>query len=82
MKRRVLFYATNPEHGVMSFYMDAGKGRVWMFDTTWFSDGIFSRFSGGRTVQEVVAEKDRNPRSMKLRDRLLRTLRYLEKEDC
>lgn len=78
MKKNV-FYVENPSHGVMDFYLARGEERTFLFRVEYYSDVIFSLFSAGRSEREVQAEKSRNPRYMKLRERLLRTARYIEK---
>lgn len=74
------FYAENNKRGTMDFYMSSASGeKVWMFRTEYFSDVIFAKYSAGRTQRDIMSDKDHSPRNMKLRDRILRTAKYLEK---
>ena len=79
--KNVRFYVENHQHGTMDFYMSSPSGeKTWMFRTEYFSDVIFAKYCCGRTQREIMADKDHSPRNMKLRDRLLRTAKYLAME--
>ena len=72
-------YCTAPRKGGLSFYLEADGQRFFLYHTPKFSMRVFKEYNGGKHI-DMVFRGSRAYNSQNTRERLIRTLAYIEKE--
>ena len=72
-------YCVAPENGGMSFYLEADGQQYFLYHTPKFSIRVFNEYNSGKHI-DTVFRGSRAYNSQNTKERLIRTLAYIEKE--
>lgn len=89
MCEKVKVYCENREHGIMDFYAVIGEEPRFLFRTDYYDGTVFQTYKNGVSFSKIHRQcYQRNGRKIdivckrmqKVRDHILRNLKYLERE--
>ena len=72
-------YCKRHENGGLDFYLENNGRQYYLYTTPKFSIRVFKEYSGGKRI-DYVFRGSRAYNSQNTRERLVRTLTYIEKE--
>lgn len=74
-------YCKRHENGGLDFYLENDGRQYYLYSTPKFSIRVFKEYSGGKRI-DYVFRGSRAYNSQNTKERLIRTLTYIEKEQC
>lgn len=89
MCEKVKVYCENREHGIMDFYAVIGEEHYFLFRMDYYDGTVFQTYKNGVLFSKILGQcYQRNGRKIdivckrmqKVRDHILRNLKYLERE--
>ncbi len=77
--RNATVFCTIRKENQLDFYVNMGNEEVYLFSTDYFTHPIYDAYKNGQRVEDII-QKTKHHRQQYLKDRIIRSLRYIEQE--
>ena len=79
-KNSVTVFCRDTQSSKLDFFLSADGREIYLFTTKYFSREIYHRYKNGRRIPQILRDSA-NVRQQKLKERILRMVRYIAKEE-